>query len=137
MREYYPISAYYLRESFLDHRVAELAARIPLRMKIQGRRGKLILRHLLNAQAPSHLFDRPKSGFAVPVGDWIRGPLRPWAEDLLDRTALKNDGIFDHENVHRRWAAHLAGDRNSTQAVWTVLMFQAWMKQIRSGKSPD
>ena len=112
------------RVPFLDHRVAELAARIPLSMKVSPSGGKQILRRLLYREAPAALFDRPKAGFGVPVGEWIKGPLRPWAEDLLDERRLAD--WFDVARIRRRWADHLSGRRDSTPAIWSVLMFQAW-----------
>ena len=115
------------RVPFLDHRVAELAARIPLSMKVGPQGGKQILRKLLFREAPAALFDRPKTGFAVPVGEWIKGPLRPWAEELLDQRRLVSEGFFDAETVRRRWKDHLSGRRDSTPALWAVLMFQAWL----------
>jgi asparagine synthase (glutamine-hydrolysing) len=114
------------RIPFLDHRVAELAARIPLSMKIEGGTGKVILRKLLYKYAPSSLFARPKSGFAIPVGEWLKGPLRAWAEALLDRRLLAQQGYFDPDPILRRWKQHLAGERDSTAAIWAILMFQAW-----------
>jgi len=114
------------RVPFLDHRVAEVAARIPLSMKIQGTTGKAVLRKLLYRHAPRAMFERPKAGFAVPVGEWIRGPLRDWAESLLDPRRLAEQGMFDPAQVEDRWRAHLSGERESTQALWTVLMYQAW-----------
>ncbi|MDB5699033.1 MAG: asnB [Alphaproteobacteria bacterium] len=117
------------RVPFLDHRVAELAARIPLSMKISNGNGKLILRRLLYKHAPERLFARPKAGFAVPVGEWIKDPLRDWAEGLIEPARLKNDGFFDPDMVRTRWNSHLAGQRDSTQALWTVLMFQAWLAE--------
>ncbi|HEY0148227.1 MAG TPA: asparagine synthase (glutamine-hydrolyzing) [Allosphingosinicella sp.] len=114
------------RVPFLDHRVAELAAHIPLDMKIKGGTGKHILRRLLYREAPQALFERPKAGFALPVGEWIKGPLRPWAEELLDRRRLSSEGWFDADIVHRRWQQHLKGQRDSTPALWAILMFQAW-----------
>jgi asparagine synthase (glutamine-hydrolysing) len=119
------------RIPFLDHRVAELAARIPLSMKIKGGTGKTILRRLLFKHAPEAMFDRPKAGFAVPVGEWIKGPLRPWAEELLNSKRLNEDGYFDAAAIERRWQSHLKGERDSTQALWTVLMFQAWKAENR------
>jgi asparagine synthase (glutamine-hydrolysing) len=116
------------RVPFLDHRVAEFAARIPVSMQIRGGTGKTILRRLLYRHAPEAMFDRPKAGFAVPVGEWIRGPLRAWAEELLDTATLASEGYWDPGMVERRWQAHLAGTRDSTQALWTVLMFQAWKR---------
>lgn len=117
------------RVPFLDHRVAAIAARIPVTMKIRGGEGKHILRQLLYREAPSHLFVRPKAGFAIPIGQWLRGPLRPWAEDLLDPKRMAEDGWFDPVIVQRRWHDHLAGRRDSTPALWAVLMFQAWVRE--------
>jgi asparagine synthase (glutamine-hydrolysing) len=117
------------RVPFLDHRVAELAARIPMGMKVRGGKGKHILRELLYREAPRALFERPKAGFGIPVGEWIKGPLRPWAEDLLDRSRMASEGWFDPAIVHRRWQEHLSGRRDSTPALWAVLMFQAWHRQ--------
>jgi asparagine synthase (glutamine-hydrolysing) len=117
------------RVPYLDHRVAELAARIPLAMKVHGGAGKQILRKLLYRQAPRQLFDRPKAGFAVPVGEWIRGPLRGWAEELLDPARIAQEGWLDPAIVQRRWNDHLNGRRDSAQALWTLLMFQAWLRE--------
>jgi asparagine synthase (glutamine-hydrolysing) len=117
------------RVPFLDHRVAELAARIPLTMKVTNSGGKQILRKLLYQHAPAALFERPKAGFAVPVGDWIKGPLRPWAEELLDQRRLAEEGWFDAVTVRRRWDDHLCGQSDSTHALWSVLMFQAWQAE--------
>ena len=119
------------RVPFLDHRVAALAARIPLDLKVRGGVGKHILRELLYREAPRTLFARPKAGFAVPVGEWIKGPLRPWAEELLDPVRMGQDGWFDPAIVQRRWRDHLSGQRDSTPALWAVLMFQAWMNEQR------
>ncbi len=116
------------RVPFLDHRVAEIAAKIPLSMKIRGGSGKLILKRLLHRHAPKMLFDRPKVGFAVPVGEWIKGPLREWAEDLLDPATISSEGYWDATMIAERWRLHLAGGRDSAQALWTVLMFQAWKR---------
>jgi asparagine synthase (glutamine-hydrolysing) len=114
------------RVPFLDHRVAELAARIPIKMKISGGKGKQILRRLLYREAPERLFDRPKAGFGIPVGDWIKGPMRPWAEHLLDETRLRSEGFFNAAQVRQRWDDHLAGRRDGTFSLWAILMFQAW-----------
>ena len=118
------------RVPFLDHRVAAVAARIPAAMKVRSGRGKQILRKLLDQYVPRQLVERPKAGFAVPVGSWIRGPLRDWAESLLDPKKLERGGHFDAAAVRRRWDAHLAG-HDSTQAIWSVLMFQAWLEANR------
>jgi len=121
------------RVPFLDHRVAELAARIPTSMKMRGGTGKHILRELLYLQAPRELFDRPKAGFAVPIGEWLKGPLRSWAEDLLDRRRMMEEGWFNPDVVHRRWDMHLTGRRDSTPALWAILMFQAWYRNQGQG----
>ena len=88
-----------------------------------------MLRKLLYREAPRALFERPKTGFAVPVGQWIKGPLRPWAEELLDPKRMSADGWFNPEIVGRRWRDHLSGRRDSTNALWAVLMFQAWLRE--------
>ena len=123
------------RVPFLDHRVAELAARIPMRMKINGGIGKLIVRRLLHGMAPRELFERPKAGFGVPVGEWIKGPLRPWAEALLDRHRLHQEGFFDADAIQRRWQDHVEGRRDSTSAIWSILMFQAWLNDTNPAGS--
>jgi asparagine synthase (glutamine-hydrolysing) len=117
------------RVPFLDHRVAEFAARVPLRMKLNGGSGKHIVRKLLCREVPAELIDRPKAGFAVPVGEWIKGPLRPWAEELLDPAHMAADGWLDPAIVHRRWNQHLNGERDSTPAIWAILMFQSWLRE--------
>ena len=116
------------RTPFLDHRVAELASRIPLSMKMRRGTGKHILRELLFANAPRKLFDRPKAGFGIPVGTWIRGPLRDWAEDLLDEKRMVEAGYFDAALVHRRWQDHLNGRIDATPSIWSILMFEAWQR---------
>ncbi|MCY7279851.1 MAG: asparagine synthase C-terminal domain-containing protein, partial [Sphingomonas bacterium] len=117
------------RVPFLDHRVAAVAARIPLSMKVKRRKGKQILREALFSRAPESLFDRPKAGFAVPVGQWIKHPLREWAESLLDPQRLAADGYFVPAIVAARWNDHLSGRRDSTAAMWSILMFQAWLDE--------
>ena len=115
------------RIPFLDHRVAAVAARIPVAMQIRGGTGKRMLRQLLARHAPPTLFDRPKAGFAIPVGEWIKGPLRDWAEALLDPTRLRREGWFNADKVARRWHAHVSGRTDATAALWTILMFQSWL----------
>ena len=119
------------RVPFLDHRVADVAARIPIEMKVQGGSGKAILRKLLYRHVPRELVERPKAGFAIPVGEWIKGPLRSWAEELMDPAAMAADGWFDPAVVHSRWQDHLKGRRDSTLALWAILMFQAWLRAQR------
>ncbi|MES2135462.1 MAG: asparagine synthase (glutamine-hydrolyzing) [Pseudomonadota bacterium] len=120
------------RVPFLDHRLAAVAARIPLELKIRGGMGKKILRTLLYREAPRELFERPKAGFDIPVGEWIKGPIRDWAEELLDPRALRSEGWLDADAVTSRWRQHLAGTRDSTAALWPILMFQAWQRDHNS-----
>jgi asparagine synthase (glutamine-hydrolysing) len=123
------------RVPFLDHRVAEVAARIPLDLKIKHGEGKRILRKLLYRDVPRELFQRPKAGFAIPVGKWLTGPLRGWAEELLDERRLRSEGWFDSMTVRRRWSDHLSGRRESTPAIWAILMFQAWLDEQRGANN--
>ena len=119
------------RVPFLDHRVAELAARIPLDLKVRAGRGKHVLRQLLYREVPRELRERPKAGFGIPVGEWIKGPLRPWAEDLLEPREMRSEGWLNSAIVQRRWREHLTGQRDSTPAIWAILMFQAWQREQR------
>ena len=119
------------RVPFLDHRVAELAARIPVRMKIEGGRSKAILRQLLYRHAPAQLFERPKAGFGIPLGAWLRGPLRPWAEELLGGDL---HGYFDTGAVMPRWRQHLEGAKDHSSSLWPILMFQAWRRSPPAGR---
>lgn len=114
------------RLPFLDHRVIEFAWQLPVRMKLRGGRGKWILRQLLYKYVPRELVDRPKRGFGVPLGRWLRGPLREWAEDLLAESRLRREGWLNWSAVRRIWRAHLAG-ADETIPLWNVLMFEAWL----------
>jgi asparagine synthase (glutamine-hydrolysing) len=118
------------RVPFLDHRVAAAAARIPTAMNFDGRQGKNVLRAILARHVPTALTARPKAGFAVPIGSWLRSGLRDWAEGLLSRTALKESGVFDPDAIEARWHGHLSGRQDAAGALWPVLMFQAWQKDI-------
>jgi asparagine synthase (glutamine-hydrolysing) len=115
------------REPLLDHRLAELAWTLPLDMKIRGGKGKWLLRKLLTRYVPEELIERPKRGFGLPIDSWLRGPLRPWAESLLDERRLKNEGFFAPDPIVRKWREHLAGKGEWQQYLWTILMFQAWL----------
>lgn len=120
------------RVPFLDHRIAEFAWSLPLTMKCQRGKGKLILRELLYKRVPQQLIERPKQGFGVPVGEWLRGPLREWAEALLHEKRLQQEGFFDAARIRRKWYEHLSGRQNWQHHLWDVLMFQAWLEQNSS-----
>src|SRR3954447_21781358 len=110
----------------LDHRVVEFAWRMPLGQKLRDGKGKWLLRRVLERCVPSTMFDRPKQGFGIPVNEWLRGPLRDWADDLLAESRLRRDGIFRPGVVRRRWEQQRAGTHSNGYAMWNVLMFQAW-----------
>ena len=116
------------RVPFLDHRVVELALRIPVDQKIVGTKGKEVLRKILYKYVPKKLIDRPKQGFGIPLGEWLRGPLREWAEDLISKERLSKEGFFEAEMVRERWNEHLSGKRNWEHSLWSVLMFQSWLE---------
>lgn len=120
------------RVPLLDHRVVEHAWRMPLHFKMRGAQGKWALRQILYRYVPKALIERPKAGFAIPVGTWLRGPLRDWAEELLSEAALAAQPALDAAAIRRRWAEHLAGTHDRTGSLWGVLMFQAWAREWRS-----
>ncbi|MCB2262498.1 MAG: asparagine synthase (glutamine-hydrolyzing) [Candidatus Thiosymbion ectosymbiont of Robbea hypermnestra] len=115
------------RVPFLDHRVVELAWRMPLAMKIRGGVGKRPLRRILYKYVPQELIERPKQGFGIPLAQWLRGPLRDWAEELLNEQRLEREGFLDPVSIRRCWREHLGRQRNRQHALWAVLMFQAWL----------
>jgi asparagine synthase (glutamine-hydrolysing) len=115
------------RAPFLDHRIVEFAWRLPLHFKLRGSSTKWILRQVLARYVPERLFDRPTRGFSVPVDEWLRGPLKDWAEEMLSVSRLRDQGFFQPDLIRRSWAAHLSGSSNRQAELWTVLMFQAWL----------
>jgi asparagine synthase (glutamine-hydrolysing) len=119
------------RVPLLDHAIVEFAWRLPLSWKIHGRTQKWILRQVLARHVPAALFERPKTGFGVPIGQWLRGPLKDWATDLLDPKALQTDGILNPRVVTSTWNAHQEGRGNHEHRIWAILMFQSWWRANR------
>lgn len=114
------------RVPFLDREVAEFSCRVPPDMKVRDGQGKWLLRQVLDRHVPRSLVDRPKSGFSIPLNEWLRGPLQPWASDLLSPSRLEQQGWFDAGRVSQIWNEHRQGRRNHGSWLWNVLMVQAW-----------
>ena len=118
-----------VRVPLLDHRVVEYAWRLPPRLKYgRGRENKRLLRRLLYRYVPRRLVDRPKKGFSSPIGLWLSGPLRPWAEELLDERQMKESGFFDSARVQACWTEHLRGISDHWRLLWGILMFEQWRR---------
>jgi asparagine synthase (glutamine-hydrolysing) len=116
------------RVPFLDHRVFHFAWRLPFAFKWRNGRTKWILRRLLERHVPRRLIERPKQGFNVPIGDWLRGPLRDWGEDLLDARRMREAGFLNANLIRQKWAEHVSGACDWQSQLWAVLMFQAWRR---------
>lgn len=118
-----------LRLPLLDHHIVEFSWRLPAELKFRGGRGKWPLRQILDHHVPSELWDRPKTGFDPPLADWLRGPLREWAQDLLSPAALRSEGLLRPEPIALALDQHLSGARNNDYKLWTVLMLQGWLEK--------
>lgn len=118
-----------IRTPMLDHRVVELAWKMPLEYKIRNGQGKWLLRQVLYKHVPKDLIERPKTGFGIPLANWLRGPLREWAEALLDEKRLRQEGYFHPAPIRMMWLEHLSGKKNWQYHLWNVLMFQAWLEK--------
>jgi len=114
------------RVPILDHDVVAFALSLPLSYKRQNGTGKIVLRRVLERYVPREMIDRPKKGFSVPVAAWIRGPLRDWAEALLEKSRKQHGNILNQEVVGEKWREHLAGGRDHSELLWPVLMFESW-----------
>ncbi|MGB6756284.1 MAG: asparagine synthase (glutamine-hydrolyzing) [Xanthobacteraceae bacterium] len=117
------------RVPLIDHRVVEFAWRLPENVKVRNGASKWLLRQVLYRHVPPELIERPKMGFGIPLGEWLRGPLRDWAETLLNEQRLRQAGLLDAGMVRRYWADHLDGRRNWQYLIWDVLMLEAWRER--------
>jgi len=124
------------RVPLLDHRVIEFAWRTPLSLKLRNRQGKWLLRQVLYKYVPRPLVERPKQGFGMPIAEWLRGPLRDWAEALLDEGRLRDQGMLEPGPIRQKWAEHLSGETRWDYHLWTALMFQAWMDAYSAAGLP-
>lgn len=117
------------RVPLLDHRVVELAWRMPLNLKIRNGQGKWVLRQVLYRHVPQEMIERPKKGFSIPLAAWLRGPLHDWAEALLNEQRLKAEGYLNPAPIRKAWLAHVQGKADHSTRLWGVLMFQAWLEE--------
>ena len=120
------------RSPFLDHEIAEFSSSIPIFMKSNSsklsRSGKIILKEILNKYIPKEFFKRPKSGFAVPIGMWLKGPLKEWANELLSEEKIKKQGYLEYKKISKIWEMHNKGKNDFTPQLWCILMWQSWLE---------
>ena len=114
------------RSPFLDHKIVELSWMINNKFKINNGLGKIILRDILYKHVPKKLIERPKQGFGIPLATWLRGPLKDWANDLLNENKIKSQNYFDYKLIRNRFESHIKGENNWEHSLWSILMFQAW-----------
>ena len=124
------------RTPFMDYRVVEFSLTLPPDLKVRGETGKYILRRVLHRHVPEVLYQRPKMGFHLPLGTWLRGPLREWAEDLLDPAGIRQEGLLDADPIRVKWHEHLTGRRDRVDHLWPVLMLRSWLKHHGPGVVP-
>jgi asparagine synthase (glutamine-hydrolysing) len=125
------------RIPLLDHRVIDFVWSLPISMKMRNGQNKWILRQVLYKYVPKELIERPKMGFGIPVGKWMRGPLMDWADALLSESRLRQEGFFDAQFIRMRWQEHLSGKRDRQHFLWAVLMFQEWLKEQKCSHMPE
>jgi asparagine synthase (glutamine-hydrolysing) len=125
------------RVPFMDYRVVEFAFTLPPDLKVRGETGKYILRQVLHRHVPEALYRRPKMGFHLPLSTWLRGPLREWAEDLLDPSGIRQEGLLEPDPIRVMWHEHLTGRRDRVDHLWPVLMFRSWLKHHGPGVHHD
>jgi asparagine synthase (glutamine-hydrolysing) len=121
---------------FLDHRMIEFAWRLPTNLKVRGGQGKWLLRRVLRRYLPKPLFERPKQGFNVPIGAWLRGPLHDWGRELLDTSRIRREGLLDARWVESCWQDHQSGQTDRSRELWAILMVQSWLDATRKASSP-
>lgn len=121
------------RAPLLDTKIYDYVWRLPMEVKIKDGKGKWLLRQVLNKYVPQGLYDRPKQGFSVPIDEWLRGPLKEWAEGLLGEYELKSQGMLDYVHIRQLWSEHQKGRGNHADRLWCVLMFQSWYRQWITG----
>lgn len=125
------------REPFLDHRLVEWAMRLPTEWKMRGRTRKYLLRKVAYRLIPEMIMNRPKMGFSVPIADWLRGPLRAWAEERIEDSLLFEDGLLDQQTVRSLFQLHLAGTRDAHPVLWAVLMYYQFLAGGAATKNPQ
>jgi asparagine synthase (glutamine-hydrolysing) len=120
------------RVPLLDHRIVEFAMSLPLEYKLRNGVDKWVLRQVLYKYVPKSLIERPKMGFGVPLAEWMRGPLREWCENLINKRRLDDEGFFDSDIIQTKWKEHLNLKRNWQAQLWDVMVFQAWLEDQKN-----
>ena len=121
------------RSPFLDHRVFECAWKLDMNLKLKNNKinstGKWILREILSKYIPRNLFERPKAGFGIPLGEWLRGPLKDWAGDLLSPAIIKKSGYLNEEKISSLWTEHINSNVDNSSKLWPLIIWQAWLEE--------
>ena len=117
------------RMPFLDHRIVEFSFKLPLNYKIQNSQTKIILKNVLKKYIPSNFFKRSKSGFAMPIGEWLRYELKEWGSTLLEDNKFSDHIYLDSTKIKSIWKEHLDGVNNHEKLLWNTLIFKSWLKQ--------